>query len=502
MKCYAILSASLLIGFSGFESRAQVPPPASHDTHGHDHGVVNFRVACNEKAQEAIETGLGILHHMMYEQAREQFEAAAAADPGCAMAHWGIAMSHFQPLWAAPTDDSLAQGKAAIAAARSIGDLPEREKAYIDAAAAFYEGEGVGFADRLAAWERAQRNLHQRDPEDVDAAAFYALARIATAPREDRQFLQQREAGTLLEGYFDKHPEHPALFHYLIHAYDNPVLAAEAKRVAHLYDQLAPDVPHALHMPSHIFVRLGEWENAIAWNERSAEAALRQPVNGATSLHYPHALDYLMYAYLQLDDQEGVEKTLERVEAIDQVQPNLASAYGIAAARARYVLEQERWQEAADLPVREPAALAWDEFPACDALIHYARGLGAARSGDFAGAQKEIAQIQALAQAEPDDYWTQQTKILADTVAAWVAYGQGERRRGLATMREAADLDDSLDKHPVTPGAIRPARELYGEMLLLEGRHAEALAACEKILEKAPNRRLALKFAQQARAGE
>jgi tetratricopeptide (TPR) repeat protein len=485
------------------------PEEAAHHA-AHDHGEVDFPVSCNEAAQARIETGLGHLHHMMYEQAQPHFEAAAKADPECAMAHWGVAMTSFQPLWHPTSDADLARGKDAVRQARALGAPTAREMGYIAAAEAFFTDPDPPEADRpadhrarVAAWKQAQRTLHEAHPEDVDAAAFYALALVAAAPPlvEDRSYTMQRAAGAILEPYFEAHPEHPGLFHYLIHAYDNPVLAPLAEEIARGYDQIAPDVPHALHMPSHIFVRLGQWEETAAWNERSAEAAWRQPVDGITSLHYPHALDYAMYAYLQLEDTERARHTLRRIEAIEAVQPVFASAYGIAAPRARYYVEQAKWAEAASLEPGIPDALPWAEFPGAEALIHYARGLGAARSGDLEQAEAERARIAAFVaalEAEGDDYWADQTRVLQMTVEAWSAQTRGEGAQGLARMREAADLEDSMEKHPITPGPIRPARELYGEMLLLEGRADEALEAFRTTLEKEPNRRNAVRGAEQA----
>lgn len=486
---------------------------AQHD--GQQLGEVDFPISCSQEAQEQFETGLAQLHHMMYEQARPHFEAAAEADPQCAMAHWGIAMTSFQPLWHPTSDEGLERGKAAVEAARTIGAPTEREEGYIAAAEAFFTDPEPPAPDRpsdhearVSAWMQAQQELHEAYPDDVDAAAFYALAEVSYAmtqfsPAEEHDYARERRAGALLERYFDDHPEHPGLHHYLIHAYDSAELAHKAEEVARRYDQLAPETPHALHMPSHIFVRLGQWEEAAAWNERSAEAALRHTVNGLTSLHYPHALDYRMYAYLQLGDEEKARETLEEVRAIEGMQPHLASGYGIAAPQARYYLEQQKWETAAELEPRTPDALAWEEYPAAEAIFYYARGLGAARSGDLNQAEAERDRINGFVRtlrSEGDDYWATMTEPLGKAVEAWVRYERGDTEEALALMSEAADLEESMDKHPITPGEVLPVRELYGELLLREGRREEAVAAFEASLERTPNRRNALNGIERAAA--
>jgi tetratricopeptide (TPR) repeat protein len=480
-----------------------------HEARGHDHGVVNFPVSCSDEARQSIETGLGHLHHMMYEQARPHFKAAAEADPDCAMAHWGIAMSSFQPLWHPTSDEGLQRGKAALKKAREIGIPTEREERYLAAVEAFFtdpeppqESRAADHAARVKAWKAAQRELHEAYPEDVDAAAFYALAEVCYAmtqfsPYEERDYTRERRAGAILEGFLADHPEHPGLFHYLIHAYDSPKLAPKAEEVARQYDQLAPDTVHALHMPSHIFVRLGQWEETIDWNERSAAAALREmEIDPHASAHYLHALDYMMYGYLQLGDAENARQTLQRVQQAAEIYPAPFAGYNTAAPQARYYLEQRKWAQAAELEPRRPDVLPWEDFPAAEALFHYARGLGAARSGDLEQAESERDRIEALVQTlrdEGDTYWAYMTEALGKAVDAWILYEQGETVRAVALMREAADLEDSMDKHPTTPGEVLPVRELYGEMLLLEGRNEEARQAFEASLERTPNRRNALR---------
>lgn len=466
-----------------------VQPALSQDQ---SYGEVDFPTSCSEEVQEEFETGLALLHHMMYEQAEDVFEAVADDDPACAMAYWGIAMTHLHPLWAPPTEPALQKGRAAVRQAKAREAPTEREQAYIAAIAAYFENAPErSHPERLAAWEAAQETLYQNYPDDVDAGAFYALAHLATAPPDDKNFTHQQRAGALLEEFRAQHPEHPGLFHYTIHAYDNPALADEAIEVARRYDRLAPDVPHALHMPSHIFVRLGMWPEVIDWNVRSAEAALQQPVGGKTSMHHAHALDYLMYAYLQRGQDEKARAVLDEINAVDNYQDHFGAAYGIAATQARYLLEREAWAEAARLPVRTHEAFPWDRYPQYEAITYFARGLGAARNGDLDAAREAIDRLNNLYEQTVEageEYWGVHVDAQRTTVAAWIAYAEGRHAEATALMREAADLEDTVDKHPVTPGAVRPARELLGDMLVLLDRPEDAIDAYRAALEVSPNR--------------
>jgi tetratricopeptide (TPR) repeat protein len=504
-------------------ARADVQPPAScychpdaQEARRHQHGIVEFPVSGNDEARRAIETGLAHLHHMMYEQARPHFEAAAKADPECAMAHWGIAMTSFQPLWHPASKEGLQRGKAAVDAALAIGAPTEREQAYIAAVAAFFDDPEPPAPDRtkdhqarVTAWKEAQRRVHEAYLEDVDAAAFYALAEVCYAttqfsPDQERDYTRERRAGALLARYLEEHPRHPGLFHYLIHAYDSTKLALKAEAVARDYAQLAPDSPHALHMPSHIFVRLGHWKETVEWNERSADAALRlMDTDPHASAHYVHALDYMMYGYLQLGEETNARETLDRIRQLDEIWLAPFAGYNTAATQVRYYLEQQKWEEAAQLEPRTPRAIPWDDFPAGEALFHYARGLGAARSGalDEAGkARERIAGCVAALREDGNVYWAHMTDALGKAVEAWILYARGETEDALALMSKAADLEDSMDKHPTTPGEVLPVRELYAELLLKEERAAEALQAFQASLERTPNRRNALLGLERAGA--
>jgi tetratricopeptide (TPR) repeat protein len=492
---YLVFALFMCFGMAAFLPASAEKSDPEHQHHQqHELGHVKFSTSCSSEAESRMQTGVALLHHMMYDQAVPAFEAAARADDNCAIAHWGLAMTQLRPLWAPPTQAEFEKGHAAAQRALEIGAPTEREQAYIAAVAAYFDDdEALNHRARLAAWTRAQQAVHTAHPDDVDAGAFYALSQLATASPDDREFRQQAAAGRLLEQLHARAPEHPGIFHYLIHAYDNPALAGQATEVAHGYDELAPNVPHALHMPSHIFVRLGKWPEVIDWNTRSAEAALRQPVGGATSLHHVHALDYKLYAHLQQGEDKKARQVLEEINAVDNYQVHDAGAYGIAAAQARYPLERGEWEQAAALPLptQTHSAFPWDDYPHHQSITWFARGLGAARSGDLDAAREAVSTLDELHQRAIDageNYWAILVDARRKTVAAWTAFGDGNRDDALRLMREAADREDSVDKHPVTPSEVRPARELLGEMLVLLDRPEEAIEAYETALQVSPNR--------------
>jgi hypothetical protein len=478
-------------------------------------GAVDLPINCSEAAQQEFDVGLAQLHHMMYEQARPRFAAAAEADAQCAMAHWGIAMTLFHPLWTPTPEGQLESGQAAVDEARRLVGAESRERGFIAAAEAFFtdpepalDSATADHAARVESWMHAQRALHNSHPNDVEAAAFYALAKIAHAqaqfaPADEPDFTRQREAGAMLEGFLDDHPRHPGLHHYIIHAYDNTELAPMAESVARAYDQIAPETTHALHMPGHIFVRLGKWHDNVEWNERSAAAALAQAhVDSHAKMHYAHALDYMMYGYLQLGEEDKARDTLERVRAVRQMPSDAASAYGLAAAQARFVLERARWEEAAGLERDYPEVIDWARFPESQALFAYARGVGAAHLGNLDQAEEEAARIEryvSALRAAGSDYWAYMTEALGEAVRALVLYERDESEAALTRMRAAADLEDSMEKHPVSPGEVLPVRELYAALLLREGRTADAVDAFEASLARTPQRRNALEGLERAR---
>ncbi len=485
------------------------PAPARRTaTAGHEHaaprraerqlGTVELQTTCSEGVQRDVEQALGLLHHMMYEQAREGFEQVLARDPECAMGHWGVAMTFFHPLWGdTPTREQLERGAAALRRARELTRDP-RELAYIEAAAAYYEGwPSRDEPARLASFERGARALHERLPGDADAACFHALSLLATAPPEDRTYAQQRRAIAILDEVHARMPQHPGAIHYGIHAHDYPPLAADGVHLADAYDRIAPEVPHALHMPSHIYVRLGQWRKAAEWNRRSADAARRQPVDGARSMHYAHALDYLMYAYLQQMDDRRAAAVVEELEEERRYQAHGAAAYGIAAVHARWPLERREWDRAAQLSTDAIGAdLHWDHQHHAAAVIAFARGLGAARSGDLASADRALAELERIERALAREargagelrYWHGRSEVQRDAVAAWIAHARGDQRAAVRLMTRAAEREEALGKHPTMPGFVLPARELLGDLLLEQGRPDAALAAYEASLRESPRR--------------
>ncbi|MDO6391197.1 hypothetical protein Q4E40_13745 [Pontibacter sp. BT731] len=461
--------------------------------HATKHGTVNLQTSCSERAQQFFDNGLALMHHMMYEEAEQEFAAAAQAAPDCGMAQWGIAMSYIHPLWGErPTDENLQKGKAAVEKAQQQNSLTDKEKAYVNAVSQFYENwENTSYADQLKAFEAGYKQAHEAYPDEVEAAAFYALGQLGTAPKTDKTFAKQKEAGALLEQLHAKKPDHPGMFHYIIHAYDNPLLATKAVNVSREYERIAPDVPHALHMPSHIFVRLGQWTDAVDWNIRSADAAIRQSPKDVVSMHYPHALDYMAYGYLQQGQDKKAQAVVEKLEAAVGYTPTFATAYALAAIPARQAMERGKWAEAAALPVRSPESFAWDKYPGAEAITHFAKGIGGARSGNTGVAEEAIMALNKLQKqlnSSGDTYWAAQAEAQQLAVQAWLAYQKGDKEKGLAIMREAADKEDALDKHPVTPGAVLPARELLGDMLLLSKKPAEAMLAYEASLKISPKR--------------
>jgi tetratricopeptide (TPR) repeat protein len=490
-----ILGLALL---GGTASAQQPAPLAAEETLGH----VDFEVSCSPEAAAAFERATALLHHMMYARAEREYEALVAAHPDCAMAHWGIAMTQFQPLWPGhPDRDALDRGRDAVAAARRLGPPTNRERAYIDAIDAFYGDLEADGPTRLSRFERAMADVHRQYPDDLNAAAFYALARLATAARATDATAQRREAAELLTSVHERNSAHPGAIHYAIHAHDVDGFAEGGARFAAAYGDIAPAVPHALHMPSHIYVRLGDWDQVIEWNEASADAALNFPVGDHVSLHHAHALDYLMYAHLQRGHEAEARAVLDRLGEHDNYQPSFPSAYALAAIPARWVVERRAWDQAAALPERDPATFPWDRFPGAEAMTYFARGLGSARTGDTAGAKAAVdrlEQLKARAREAGDDYWANQIEVQRLAVTAWTAHAQGDGSYAERRMRAAAELAATMEKDPTTPGDLQPPYELLGDLLLEMDRPADALAAYERSLETWPARLNSLRGAARA----
>ncbi len=494
---YPVVVAASALAIAATAAAAQLPspPPAPHD-HGAPSaqvGEVHFATSCAPTAQPAFDRGIAFLHSFWFSAAVGSFEAVLKTDPACVMARWGMAMSWWSnPFGGFRAPAALTAGLAAIDAARASGGGTEREKAYIQAVAQlFSDAITRDQRTRTVAYEQAMAALVARWPDDVEARIFYALALGQTALPTDKTYANQLKAAAILEEEFGRQPEHPGLAHYIIHSFDVPPLASRALTAARRYAAIAPDAPHALHMPSHTFTRLGLWEDSIATNLKSAAAAHRDAGAASEELH---ALDYQMYAYLQTAQDAAASRTLPLVGPLVAKIPNAgpgnaappsAGYYAAASMPARYALEREAWVEAASLsPVASPFAFA-------TAVTHFARALGAARGGQLDAARRDVERLATLRdtlQAANDGYWSEQVEIQRLGAGAWVTLASGQPAEALAMMREAATREDATEKAAVTPGPIKPARELLGEMLLQAQQPAEALAAFAATLKKEPNR--------------
>ena len=483
---------------------ALAAPVAARDDgkdHQHHHGpreklgTVVFPTSCAPGSQAPFTRAVALLHSFWYAEADKAFDRIAAADPGCAMAWWGIGMSNYHPIWAAPTEAEFARGREAVAKALAAGAKTAREKDYIAALAQFFSDPAqADHRTRAVAYQKAMEALAARYPDDREASIFHALSLLGTASPADKTYANQKKAGEILNRVLPLQPDHPGVAHYLIHSFDYPALAEMALPAARSYSRIAESSPHALHMPSHIFVRLGLWDDAIRSNEESAAAALahiHKTDPGSSAFDELHALDYLEYAFLQEGKTDKAREILDRVRAVKRLDnPQFAAAYALAAVPARFALERGEWKEAAALSVEAPW-FPWEKHPNAEAITHLARAIGAARSGDLPRAREATARISALhdaAIALKMPYWPDQIEIQRREAAAWIAQAEGKKDEALALMSSAVELEASTDKHPVTPGPVLPARELLGDLLMENGRPAEARAAYEASLAVAPKR--------------
>jgi tetratricopeptide (TPR) repeat protein len=500
------MNLALAVSAVALATAAQVPD----HSHGPRLGKVSFETSCGADANAAFQQGLGWLHSFEYEEAARTFAKAVKADGSCGIASWGIAMSYYHPLWAPPTAAELEKGRGALAAARAAGTKNQREQAYVAALDTFYrDSERVDHKTRALAYSAAMKEMHERYPQDHEAAIFYALSLVAAGTMDkDPGFGKEKEAGAILNRVLALQPDHPGVTHYLIHGFDYPSLAELALPAARRYANIAPASPHAQHMPSHIFVRLGLWDEAIESNLAS-EAASRafakaQGLPGSSSERL-HAMDYLAYGYLQTGQDGGAERILAELNAIRRADPPIFTvAYAATAIPARLVLERRQWKDAASLQlqdnVRNLAPLA--DFKWGEAHVRFARAVGAARSGNSEGARTEVARLKAIERSltiPAGTYdWRMQVAVERQIAEAWLANAEGRKQDAASLMRAAADLDDATEKHPVTPGAVLPAREQLGELLLELGRPGEALTEYESSLKRAPRRLAGLYGAARA----
>ena len=458
-------------------------------------GLVEFDAGCRADADSAFLLGMQLLHSFEYDQAERAFAEVIRKDPRCAMAYWGVAMSLYHPLWSPPTEAELKKGSEALIIARSIEGRSEKASNYINALSAFYQNyESADHASRMKEYSSAMKKLHETYADDKEAAIFYALSLSATADPSDKTFAKQKEAGKILEQLYTANPSHPGIVHYIIHSYDYPGLAPLALAAAKKYASIAPSSAHALHMPSHIFTRLGMWDESIRANLASIEAARcyseQIGLNGSWDEEL-HGLDYLVYAYLQKGMNDSAEVQIKYLRTINTVTPeNFKGAYTFAAAPARLVLENKNWKQAAELNFY-PAAFEWEKYPWQRSIVHLARVLGNAHNKKFEKAKEGLDSIKvchAQLVALKDLYKAQQVEIMALSGEAWLLFTSGKNKEGIEKMINAANIEDKTEKHPVTPGEVLPARELLGDMYLADGNWKEALSAYEQTLSKSPNR--------------
>ncbi len=465
----------------------------------HDHGgptgrlgTVHFETSCAPAVAQDFDRGVAQLHSFWFSASIEAFNGVLKRDPACAMAYWGIAMSWWgNPFGGFRSSEALKAGLTAVERGKAANAKTERERDYLAAVEALFNDPGaIQQRARTLDYEQRMAGLSAKYPADTEARIFYALALDQTALPTDKTYANQLKAAAILEQEFSKQPNHPGLAHYIIHSFDTPVLAPRALDAARRYATIAPAAPHALHMPSHTFTRVGAWQDSIETNIASAAAA-RKDNAPAEELH---ALDYQVYAYLQTAQDAAARKSLDGIDAIGaRIQLNAPGAaapppagfYALAAIPARYALERGAWKEAAVLVPRETP------FAFADAVTHFARALGAARSGNPAAAAKDVEKLAALRDAlqkANDAYWTGQVEIQRRIATAWIALAEGRQAEALTMLREAADAEDLTDKSAISPGPIKPARELLGEMLLEMQRPAEALREFEATMAKEPNR--------------
>jgi len=468
-------------------------------------GSVNFLVSAAPDVKKKFDQAIAMLHSFEYIEAEKAFARVIETDPSCSMAYWGVAMSNFHPLWEPPNESDLRKGTKAIEIAQTITNKTKRETDYINAIAVFYKDwQTTAHKTRCLNYEKAMSEIYEKYPEDKEAGIFYALALNTTAEPTDKTYSNQKKAGEILKKVLADQPDHPGIIHYIIHNYDNPDLAKIALPAARKYASVAPASAHAQHMPSHIFVRLGLWDEAINSNIASVNSAQCYAEKATLNAHYDeelHGLDYLMYAYLQKGDNKKAEEQLNYLKTIKKVSAqNIKVAYAYAAIPARYYLENRKWKEAAGLK-SYPEDFPWGKFPWQNGITVYTRLLGKVHTDDIAGAKNELKELKSLQHKlleQKDLYKAKQLEVQIKSGEAWIELKKHNNAKAEELMRQAADLEDGTMKHPVTPGEILPARELLGDMLIVMNQPDKALEAYKKDLSTHPNRLNGLKGAHLA----
>lgn len=461
---------------------ATISQPAASHSAEQQLGTVHFATSCTPQAQELFDHAMRYQHSFWYSASRRTFEETLKEDPQCAIAYWGIALSYLYNPHAPPPPDNLPLGLEAVKKGQALNAKTQRERDYIDAIAAMYvDYDKLDHRARVQRFLAAEEQVAARYADDDEAQIAYAITLNVAALPTDKTYANQLKGAALLEPIFKRQPDHPGVAHYLIHLYDYPALAEKGLDAATRYAKIAARAPHAQHMPSHIFTRVGYWKESIASNAESARIARED----GEQQDQAHAMDYLVYAYLQLGRDEEARAVADELGQMQFRLERFAGPYAVAASQARYVFERGDWKAAAALQPKQT------KYPYADAITYYARAVGAARSGDPAAAQGDVAKLAELRDTlkeAKDAYWSNIVDIQRQVASAWILYAEGKHDAALAAMNAAAEAEDKTDKHPVTPGPLAPARELYGAMLLESGMAKEALAAYEAVLKKEPNR--------------
>jgi Tfp pilus assembly protein PilF len=476
LSAWVAMGATLLVG-------ASTARPAFSQDGDQRLGTVHFETSCNETAQRRFDRAMRYQHSFWYQSSKDIFHDVLKADPECGIAYWGIALSLLFNPHAPPPVPNLPLGLAAIQKGKAVGAKTQRERDYLDALSVMYVGyDKIPHRERVQAYLKAMEALATRYPDDDEAQIFYAITLNVAASPNDKTYANQLKGAAILEPIFKRKPTHPGVAHYLIHLYDTPALAAKGLDAARRYAAIAPAAPHAQHMPSHIFTRVGYWQESIASNVKSARAAK----DGKDFDEQLHAMDYLVYAHLQLGQAREAQAVVADMQAVSGINPDrFVGPYALAVSPARYAVERGDWKAAAELPVRP------SKFAYADAMTHFARALGAARLGAAAASRADIAKLAELREklrAAKDAYWAEQVDIQWQIATAWLLNNGGKHQEALSAMGAASDAEDKTEKHPVTPGVPTPARELYGSMLLERGMAKEALVAFETTLAKEPGR--------------
>ena len=458
-------------------------------------GNVKFAISNGEKVEKEFNFATALLHSFEYDEAEKVFAKIIVEMPNCAMAYWGVAMCNFHPLWTAPEEPELKKGLKALEIAAAINQKTKRESGYIAALSQFYrEWDKFDHRARCIRYEKAMEEVYKKYPDDKEAAAFYALALDASADPADQTFANQKKAGEILNSIYPNEPNHSGIIHYIIHTYDYPGLAHLALPAARKYASVAPASAHAQHMPSHIFTRLGLWDEAILSNIASTTSAKCYAETAGIKGHWDeelHSMDYLIYAYLQKGDTKLAKEQLDYLKTIKEVYPeNFKVAYSFASIPSRVVLENKMWKDAASLEINS-ANFPWDKFPWQKAIFHFARCLGAVhtKQPDLAKSEwNELNRLHDELVKQKENYKANQVDIQVKESKAWILWEEGKSKEALDNMNLAADMEDKTEKHPVTPGEVLPARELLADMLMQMNKPAQALEMYEASLKKRPNR--------------